>query len=92
MRHLFFFILLTLTISLSAQTKVKQDSDGNYVPVKTEKSVIKAKSIETKTGKTYTDSKGNKYPVYLTSTGREVILRTSAKTGKEYKQYLNTSN
>lgn len=87
MKHLFFCFLLILTISLFAQTKVKKDENDNYVPVKTEKSA-KVKAIETKTGKTYTDSKGNVYPVYYTSSGKKVIYIISGKTGMEYKQNM----
>ena len=31
---------------------------------------------------------GVEYPVYITGNGRCYILKTSQKTGKEYKQYL----
>lgn len=34
------------------------------------------------------DIKDVTYPVYITSTGKYYILRTSKKTGKEYKQYI----
>lgn len=43
---------------------------------------------ETKTQYTYTDSKGNVYPVYLSSSGKAFIKKVSKKTGKEYRQYL----
>lgn len=41
-----------------------------------------------KTEYTYTDKKGNVYPIYLSSTGKAFIVKTSKKTGKEYRQYL----
>lgn len=34
------------------------------------------------------DSKGNEYPIYITSNGACYIIRISKKTNKEYKQYL----
>ena len=40
------------------------------------------------TGFTWTDSKGNKYPIYISNSGSCYIIRTSKKTGKEYKSYL----
>lgn len=43
---------------------------------------------ETKTQYTYTDSKGNTYPVYLSGTGKAYIKRISKKSGKEYKSYM----
>lgn len=37
----------------------------------------------------YTWEKGGvKYPIYLSAKGKVYIIRTSKKTGKEYKQYL----
>ena len=36
----------------------------------------------------YFDTKGVRYPIYISSKGKYFIFRTSAKTGKRYKQYL----
>ena len=55
------------------------------------------KSITTQTTKsegqqtkyTWEDKKGNKYPIYITKSGAVYINRKSAKTGKNYKQYLS---
>lgn len=41
------------------------------------------------TGFEWTDSKGNKYPIYISAFGSCYIFKTSSKTGKEYKQYLS---
>jgi len=82
-------VLLTLAIAmmfvcaLDAQTAVKKDSTGNYVTVTS----VKTKAPDKKTGKTLT-IKGVKYPVYEGSKGGLYIIRTSKKSGKEYKQYL----
>lgn len=46
----------------------------------------KGDSILTK--HTYVDSNGKKYPIYLSSTGKAFIWKTSSKTGKKYKMYL----
>ena len=48
----------------------------------------KSESKETKTEYTYKDSKGNVYPIYLSSTGKAFIKKVSKKSGKEYKQYM----
>ena len=40
------------------------------------------------TGFEWTDSKGNKYPIYISASGSCYIIKTSSKTSKEYKQYL----
>ena len=47
------------------------------------------KVVETeKTPYTWKDSKGKEYPIYISQSGSCYIIRTSAKTGKEYRQYL----
>lgn len=40
------------------------------------------------TGFIWRDSKGNKYPIYISPKGSCYIIRTSSKTGKQYKSYL----
>ena len=79
----FLAILLCLAGGVTAQQKVTKDAQGNYLAVSTKK-----ESKVTATGKTYTDRKGKKYPVYVTEKGRLFCTKVSAKTGKEYKYYL----
>lgn len=55
------------------------DSVGNLIPLS---------SVKIPTGKTYINSKGIKYPVYMTANKKLFIIAKSAKTGKEYKRYL----
>lgn len=43
---------------------------------------------DTKTKYTWEDKQGNKYPIFITKKGACYVLRTSKKTGKEYKYYL----
>lgn len=42
----------------------------------------------TKTQYTYTDRKGTTYDVYLNGKGKAYVGKTSAKTGKYYRQYM----
>lgn len=74
MRKLLLILLLAFTTTAHAQ--VIQDKQGNYI-------LAQAQS----TGKTFTDSKGNIYPVMQSINGKLFVVRTS-KTGKVYKQYL----
>ena len=61
-------------------------ADGNYIQAaRSGRSADKG----TATGKTFTTSKGDKYPVMVSKKGRLFVVRTSKKSGKEYKQYLN---
>lgn len=78
------FILCMLSVSCSAQN-AKVGKDGNYYATTSEK---KSTQPAKTTGKTFTDSKGKTYPVMMSANGKLFIIRTSAKTGKEYKQYL----
>lgn len=41
-----------------------------------------------KTMFTYESKDGVKYPIYLSAKGKAFIIKTSKKTGKEYRQYL----
>ena len=75
--------ILSLNFGLNAQT-VQKTKEGNYIAVVAPKIDDKAKD----TGKTYTDTKGNVYPVYISAKGKLFVIRVSKNTGKEYKQYL----
>lgn len=75
-------ILLSITFDTTAQTYRR--TGNNF------ESISKRKSAQQvfKTKYTYTDSKGNKYPIYITEKGKCFVYKTSQKTGKEYKYYL----
>lgn len=77
-------MLLTMCGGIYAQSVTRKGNTFTQVSnPKTQK-----ESKETKTEYIYKDSKGNSYPVYLSSTGKAFIKRVSKKTGKEYKQYV----
>lgn len=77
-------MLLSWNVGVQAQSVERKGNNFTQVSNKGGKSSGK----ETKTQYTYTDSKGNVYPVFLSSTGKAFIKKISKKTGKEYKQYL----
>ena len=76
--------IIFAAITGQAQT-VKTDTNGNFYAAKTATKSKEAKQ----TGKTFTDSKGNVYPVLISDNGKFYVIRTS-KAGNEYKQYLKT--
>jgi hypothetical protein len=76
--------LFMAAFCVNAQT-VKVDKNGNYVAVKV--SYDSAGTGAKKTGKTYTDSKGNVYPVMISKNGKLFVIRIS-KAGNKYNQYL----
>jgi len=67
-----------------SQTKIVRDANGNFV---TQKATKKA-SEDKPTGQTFTTSKGEEFPVYVSERGKYYVLRTSKETGNQYKQYL----
>ncbi len=79
--------LAILCMAFAAPAQVKYEQNGNtFKTVQSEKS---SKSEEpTKTPFFYEDSKGTKYPIYISSSGSCFVIKVSKKTGKQYRQYL----
>lgn len=83
----FAFILIFLGVCIQecrAQNVVRK-GDTFYQQQSTNKI---AKDSVVFTGYHYFDAKGIRYPIYMSSKGKCFIIRTSSKTGKQYKQYL----
>lgn len=78
-------LLCCLASYLFAQTPVKRDSTGNYSSLTI--ASIKGSS-EKDTGKTFTDSKGVKYPVFESTNGKLFYYKTAKSSGNVYKVYL----
>lgn len=84
MRKLLILLLLVTictSVPVCSQTYTRNGNIFSY-------NNIKNVNNSTKTKFEYADSKGNKYPIYITSNGRCFIIKASAKTNKEYKYYL----
>ena len=84
MKKIFIAAIMLLGLTMGVQAQSVQRQGNNFTQVSNPKTSGK----ETKTEFTYTDSKGNIYPVYLSASGKAFIKRVSKKTGKEYKMYL----
>lgn len=76
----FILCLLLALFCITVNAEVKREGDTFKVEQTTKS--------DTKTKYTWEDKQGNKYPIFITKRGSCYILRTSKKTGKEYKQYL----
>lgn len=83
MKKLIFCLFLILS-SITSYAQVARE--GNTFRATTTQTT---KSEGQQTKYTWEDKKGNKYPIYITKSGAVYINRKSAKTGKEYKQYLS---
>lgn len=84
MKKFILFTIMVFVFGLVSNAQSVQKQGNNFTQVTTKGT----KSKETKTQYTFTDSKNNTYPVYLSSTGKAFIKKISKKSGKEYKQYL----
>jgi len=77
--------LLILSFPANAQN-AKVDATGNYTAINYAKDSTTGKP----TGKTFTDAKGIKYPVLISTNGKLYYMRTS-KAGKVYKAYIKVN-
>lgn len=76
--------LFGLVIGCVAQTKViKQGND--YIAVKD--SITHKRFVDTATSYTYTDTKGHKYPLFVSKTGKYYVWVLS-KNNNMYKKYI----
>jgi len=82
-------ILMMLATTATAWSQKSFTTDGNtYRPtLAVTKNVPQKDSTVSATPYTY-EVKGIKYPIHIGKTGSCYIVRTSKKTGKEYRQYL----
>lgn len=81
MKKIILCVLLAL-FGITGNAEVKRE--GNTFKVEQSSRTSQGE----KTKYTWEDKDGNKYPIYITKKGACYVLRTSKKTGKEYKQYL----
>ena len=86
MKKLIITVAMLLTLGVNNSSSFSQVTrNGNTFTVAKVKQVNKS---ATKTKFTWQDSKGNLYPIYVSQSGATYVLRTSKKSGKEYKSYL----
>ena len=86
------FLLLLIIISCSMIANADDDKsfkcEGKVYSSISSTGRVNSSSSPVDTGFEWTDNKGNKYPIYISSSGSCYIIKKSNKTGKEYKQYL----
>lgn len=84
MKKVIFILVLFFTSFQAYSQNVVKDKDGNFTATKSDTTKTSAKA----TGKTYTDSKGVKFPVMMSKNGLLFVIKTSKKTGNKYNFYL----
>ena len=83
--------LFTLIFIICSVLSVSADDNKSYKCEGTQYSStggVKSNSKPVATGFTWKDTKGNIYPIYISNSGSCYVIKTSKKTGKEYKYYL----
>ena len=83
-RRLLTLLLLVLAMGLAANAQTYTREGNTFISSKGER--VKAEPVKTKF--TWKDSKGKEYHVYISSNGSCFVIKVSAKTGKEYRNYL----
>lgn len=79
LRSTMFVVFMFLSLAISAQEKSKQ--------INTVQKTNTA-ATNTATDTAYVVKSGKKYAIHTGARGGKYIIRVSAKSGKEYKQYL----
>ena len=80
----FILCLVLVLICITTNAEIKREGDT----FKVEQTV---KEKDTVTKYTWVDKDGISYPVFITKKGSCYVIRTSKKSGKEYKYYLPKS-
>jgi hypothetical protein len=81
MKKIIFLALVLMGTTATAQ--IERDSTGNFYQLP---------ETNQPTPYTFTTSKGEVFPVYVTESGKFYVIRTSKSSGKQYRQYLEKSN
>lgn len=83
-KRLLTLLLLVLAMVLAANAQTYTRSGNTFSSSTGER--IKAEPVKTKF--TWKDSKGNEYPVYISSKGSCFVIKGKDKNGKDKKTYL----
>ena len=87
-RRLLVFILFIICCGLLNEAAAG-DNKGYKCEGTTYSSTGRVYSASTsQTPYSWSDSKGDKYPIYISNSGSCYIIKKSNKTGKDYKQYM----
>ena len=86
MKHIILLLVMLFSMSLTTNAQGFVRSGNTF----TTTSVKHYKAEPVKTKFTWKDSSNKEYPIYVSSTGSCFVIKTSAKTGKEYRNYLGS--
>lgn len=83
-RRLLTLLLLVLAMGLAVNAQTYTRSGNTFISSTGER--VKAEPVKTKF--TWKDSKGNEYPIYISSKGSCFVIKGKDKNGKDKKIYL----
>lgn len=86
MKQIILTLIMIISMSLTTNAQNYVRSGNTFTSKSASKSSSKSNSIKTKF--TWKDSKGKTYAIQVSSSGATFVIKTSSKTGKEYKNYL----
>ena len=84
MKKIIYFIVMMIAFALNANAQFNLDGN-NYTNV----TKGRQSSQGTETPYTWSDRSGTSYNIFICNNGRCYVNKTSSKTNKEYKYYLN---
>ena len=85
-RRLLTMLLLVLAAACVANAQTYTRSGNTFISSTGER--VKTEPVKTKF--TWKDRKGKEYPVYISNNGSCFAIKVSAKTGKNYRNYLGS--
>lgn len=90
MKKLLIAVAIVLGMMTTGYAQIKYEQQGNTFKVAKTERAIKKGAEPLKTPFIFEDNKGVKYPIYISNGGKgsAYVIKTSKKTGKEYKAYL----
>ena len=90
MKKLLITVAIVLGMMVTGYAQTKYEQSGNTFKVAQTERAIKKGAEPLKTPFVFEDTKGVKYPIYISNGGKgsAYIVKVSKKTGKEYKSYL----
>lgn len=82
------FMIVAMLVTMSAQAQESYKVEGNTYTAVITAHGRDARSNADSTAYTWTDTKGEKRPIWVARSGSCFVIRVSAKNGNEYRQYL----
>ena len=82
MKKILYILLFLLTVGTTINAQNYTREGNTFVSTKS----VKAEPVKTKF--TWKDSKGNEYPVYISSKGSCFVIKGKDKNGKDKRTYL----